>query len=170
MPAKPKVAIESIDLINPDSLNVIIGQSHFIKTVEDMHEALVSTVPGIKFGLAFSEASGKRIVRGTGTDDALQDLATENAMRISCGHIFVIFLGNAFPINVLHALRRTPELVTVFCATANPVQVIVAKSAQGGGIMGVIDGGPPSAVETDTDRAYRIGFLRKIGYKIAESG
>lgn len=164
--AKKTVSIEAVEIVNPDGKNVIIGQSHFIKSVEDMHEALVSAVPDIRFGLAFSEASGTRLVRVTGTDDALKTLAAENAMRVACGHLFILFLGNAYPINVLHALRVTPELVTLFCATANPVEIIVARTEKGGAVLGVVDGGPPVGIETDKDVAYRKEFLRKIGYKL----
>lgn len=150
---------------NPDSLNLILGQSHFIKTVEDIHEALVNTVPGIQFGVAFCEASGHTLVRHSGTDEALEQLAITNAMRIGAGHSFIVFLKDAFPINVLHAIKRVPEVCRIFCATANPVQVIVATSEQGRGILGVIDGAAPSGVEDDEGQTWRKNLLRKFGYK-----
>ena len=149
-----------IDIEKPEEMNFILGQSHFIKTVEDIHEALVQTVPGIKFGLAFCEASGPRLVRFSGTDDSLVDLARKNALTIGCGHSFIIFLGTAFPVNV-------PEICRIFCATANPTQVIVAETEQGRGIMGVVDGESPLGVETEEDIKKRKTFLRDIGYKIS---
>jgi hypothetical protein len=163
----PKVRLDLVTINNPNSHNLILGQSHFIKTVEDLHETLVSTVPGIKFGLAFSEASGPRKIRTTGTDQALVKLAADNLLAIACGHVFLIFLGNAFPINVLPALRHVPEIVHFFCATANPVAVVVARSGQGGGIMGVIDGESPTGLEDNQEIKTRIGFLRRIGYKLS---
>lgn len=151
----------------PEMTNFVLGQSHFIKTVEDMHEALVTAVPNIKFGLAFCEASGKRLVRWSGTDPEMIDLAKQNALAIGAGHSFILFLGDGFfPINVLYAIRRVPEVCRIFCATANPTQVIIAESEQGRGIMGVIDGGSPLGVEGDEDIAWRKGFLRQIGYKV----
>ena len=156
-----------IDIEKPEEMNFILGQSHFIKTVEDIHEALVQTVPGIKFGLAFCEASGPRLVRFSGTDDSLVDLARKNALTIGCGHSFIIFLGNAFPVNVLPVLRHVPEICRIFCATANPTQVIVAETEQGRGIMGVVDGESPLGVETEEDIKKRKTFLRDIGYKIS---
>lgn len=155
------VAIEK-----PEMTNFVLGQSHFIKTVEDMHEALVTAVPNIKFGLAFCEASGKRLVRWSGTDPEMIELAKQNALAVGAGHSFILFLGDGFfPINVLHAIRRVPEVCGIFCATANPTQIIIAESEQGRGIMGVIDGGSPLGVEDDEDIAWRKGFLRQIGYK-----
>ncbi|MDD5264007.1 MAG: adenosine-specific kinase [Candidatus Bipolaricaulis sp.] len=154
------VAIE-----NPDSLNLILGQSHFIKTVEDVHEALVGAVPGIQFGLAFCEASGDCLIRHSGTKPELEQLAICNAQVIGAGHSFIVFLGNAFPINVLQAIQRVPEVCRIFCATSNPVEVIVAETKQGRGILGVIDGSAPKGIEDDKGIAWRKGFLRKIGYK-----
>jgi adenosine/AMP kinase len=144
-----------------------LGQSHFIKTVEDLHEAMVSAVPGIKFGLAFCEASGACLVRWTGTDEAMIELARKNAMAISAGHSFIIFLAEGFfPINVLNAVKMVPEVCRVFCATANPTQVVVAETEQGRAILGVVDGFKPNGVEDDEGIAWRKGFLRQIGYKI----
>ena len=157
--------VQLTQIENPDSLNLILGQSHFIKTVEDIHEALVNTVPGIQFGVAFCEASGHTLVRHSGTDEALEQLAITNAMRIGAGHSFIVFLKDAFPINVLHAIKRVPEVCRIFCATANPVQVIVATSDQGRGILGVIDGAAPSGVEDDEGQTWRKNLLRKFGYK-----
>ena len=159
--------LKTVKIDNPDELNFILGQSHFIKTVEDVHEALVSTVPGIKFGLAFCESSDKRLVRFTGTDDALIEIAKKNALNIAAGHVFILFLGNAFPINVLRVLRDVPEMVRFFCATANPVEVVIAETEQGRGVMGVIDGLSTLGVETEKDIQVRVDFLRKIGYKLA---
>ncbi len=155
-----------ITIVNPDAKNLIFGQSHFIKTVEDIHEALVNAVPGIKFGLAFCEASGPRLIRTSGTDEAMVKLAAINAKAVGCGHTFFIFLDNAFPINVLNAVKMVPEVVRIFAATANPLEVIVARTKQGGGVMGVVDGGAPEGIEKPTDVAYRKDFLRKIGYKL----
>lgn len=155
------VAIEK-----PEPLNFILGQSHFIKTVEDLHEALVNAVPGIRFGLAFCEASGKCLVRWSGNDDGLISLAKKNALAIGAGHSFIIFLGDGyFPINVLGAVKRVPEVCRIYCATANPTQVIVAEQGNGRGILGVIDGEKPKGVEAEEDIAWRKGFLRQIGYK-----
>lgn len=159
--------LKLVQIENPNELNLILGMSHFIKTVEDIHEALVSTVPGIKFGLAFCEASGPRLVRFTGTDETLIELAQKNAQIIGAGHSFILFLKDAFPINVLRAVSQVPEVCRIFCATANPVQVIVAETDQGRGILGVVDGQSPLGVETDADIAWRKEFLRKIGYKLA---
>jgi adenosine/AMP kinase len=161
-----QMEIKSVRIENPDSLNMILGQSHFIKTVEDVHEVLVETVPGIKFGLAFCESSGPRLVRAGGTDPALVELAQKNALLIGAGHCFILFLGNAYPVNVLRVLRTVSEIVTIFCASANPVEVIVAESEQGRGILGVIDGNSPLGVEGEDDVKARQSFLRKIGYKL----
>ncbi len=158
--------LKTIGIENPNELNFILGQTHFIKSVEDLHEALVTAVPGIKFGLAFNEASGPCLIRKSGTDDALIDLAVNNAKAIGAGHMFVIFLDGTFPINVLNRIKGVPEVCHVFCATANPVQVIVSESEQGRGILGVIDGYSPKGVETEKDIADRKGFLRTIGYKL----
>ena len=158
--------LSTITIEKPLELNFILGQSHFIKTVEDVHETLVSAVPNIKFGLAFCEASGKCLVRTSGTDDDLIKLAELNALAIGAGHSFILFLGDGFfPINVLNALKMVPEVCRVFCATANPTQVIVAQTDQGRGIMGVVDGLSPRGVESEEDVAWRKDFLRMIGYK-----
>ncbi|NUM73311.1 adenosine-specific kinase [candidate division KSB1 bacterium] len=158
--------IKVIPIEKPEPMNFILGQSHFIKTVEDLHETLIGAVPGIKFGVAFCEASGPRLVRWSGTDPECIELAKKNAQALGAGHSFIIFLGNVFPINVLNAVRNVPEVCRIFCATANPAQVIVAESAQGRGILGVIDGGTPLGVEDEKDIAERKGLLRKFGYKL----
>lgn len=155
-----------VTIEKPETINFVLGQSHFIKTVEDMHEALVTAVPHIKFGLAFCEASDKRLVRWTGTDPETTELAKQNALAIGAGHSFILFLGDGFfPINVLRVVQQVPEVCRIFCATANPTQVIIAESEQGRGILGVIDGGSPLGIEGDADIAWRTGFLRQIGYK-----
>ncbi len=156
---------ESVKVDFPSDANIIIGQSHFIKTIEDIYEAVVNTVPQAKFGVAFNESSGPCLTRSDGNDDELRSAAIRNARAIAAGHIFVLLLRNAFPVNLLNALRRVPEVCNIFCATANPVEVIVARSEQGGGIMGVIDGRAPKGVEGPDDIAARHAFLRKIGYK-----
>ncbi len=159
--------LKLIPIDKPEDMNFILGQSHFIKTVEDLHEALVQTVPGIKFGLAFCEASGVALVRASGTDEQLVELAKQNALTLGAGHSFVIFLGAGyFPINILNTVKMAPEVCRIFCATGNPVQVIVAESEQGRGILGVIDGMHTQGVETEADVAYRKDLLRKIGYKL----
>jgi len=159
--------LATVTIDKPDDVNVIVGMSHFIKTVEDVHEALVGAVPGIKFGVAFCEASGPCLVRTSGTDAAMLDLATRNALAIGAGHSFVVCLGPGyFPVNVLNAVKAVPEVCRVFCATANPVDVVVADSGQGRGILGVIDGEKPRGVETEADVAQRKAFLRMIGYKL----
>lgn len=156
-----------VSITKPAELNIILGQSHFIKTVEDLHEALVNAVPGIRFGLAFCEASGERLVRWSGTDKTLIGLARENALAIGAGHSFIIVLGNGFyPINVLNAIKQVPEVCRIFCATANPVEVIIAESDQGRGILGVIDGSSPLGVEDDAGIVWRKDLLRRIGYKL----
>jgi adenosine/AMP kinase len=158
--------IKTVKIEKPENVNFILGQSHFIKTVEDVHEALVNAVPGIKFGVAFCEASGKCLVRWSGTDEASIELAKKNAAAIGAGHSFLVFLGEGyFPINVLNALKYVNEVCRIFCATANPVEVLVAESGQGRGILGVIDGSSPLGIEADEDIAWRKGFLRRIGYK-----
>jgi adenosine/AMP kinase len=160
--------LTSIKIEKPEEINFILGQTHFIKTVEDVHEALVTSVPGIKFGLAFCEASGKCLVRWTGTDPSMVELAQKNAMAISAGHSFILFLGEGFyPINVLNAIKMVPEVCRIFCATANPTEVILAEMDQGRAILGVVDGSPPKGIEGDEDIAWRKGFLRAIGYKQA---
>ncbi len=151
----------------PETLNFILGQSHFIKTVEDVHEALVNAVPGIKFGLAFCEASGACLIRWTGTDEALIRLAIQNAQALSAGHSFIVILGEGFyPINVLKTVQQVPEVVRIFCATANPTEVIIAETDLGRGILGVIDGSASQGVEDDEGIAWRKNLLRQIGYKI----
>ena len=156
-----------VQIDKPETANLILGQSHFIKTVEDLHEALVSSVPGIKFGLAFCESSGPALVRASGTDDELIELAKQNALALSAGHSFIILLGEGFyPINVLNAVKSAPEVCRIFCATANPVEVILAETKQGRGILGVVDGDLTKGIETEDDVAQRKGFLRMIGYKL----
>jgi uncharacterized protein len=159
--------IDIVRVEKPEPVNFILGQSHFIKTVEDMHEALVSAVPGIKFGLAFCEASGQCLVRSTGTDDAMLELAIKNAQRIGAGHSFILFLAEGFfPVNVLNVVKAVPEVARVFCATSNPTEVVVAQTEQGRGILGVVDGSSPKGVEQPQDVTARKEFLRKIGYKL----
>jgi len=159
--------LHTVPIRNPDALNLVLGQTHFIKSVEDIHETLVTAVPGIRFGLAFCEASGARLVRVSGTDEALQALARDNAVVLGAGHAFVLFLGEGYyPINVLNALKMVPEVCRIFCATANPIEVVIAETEQGRGVMGVIDGEPPLGVEGPDDVAWRKGFLRDIGYKL----
>lgn len=158
--------LKTVKIEKPEPINFILGQSHFIKTVEDVHEALVTAVPGIKFGLAFCEASGKCLVRWSGTDEAMIELARKNALTIGAGHSFIIFLGEGFyPINVLNAIKQVPEVARIFCATANPVEVIVAETEQGRGILGVVDGFSPQGIEDEEGIAWRKNFLRMIGYK-----
>ena len=157
---------EIVKIIKPQELNVILGQSHFIKTVEDLHEAAVTSVPGIKFGLAFCEASGKRLIRYSGNDEEMIDLAKSNAKAIGAGHSFIIFMKDAFPINLLNAVKNVPEVCRIFCATANSVEVIVGETDQGRGILGVIDGANPLGIEDDEGKKWRSAFLRKIGYKL----
>ena len=159
--------IQTVKIEKPEAINFILGQSHFIKTVEDIHEALVGAVPGIKFGLAFCEASGKCLIRWTGTDEAMIALAKQNAQAIGAGHSFIVFLGEGFyPINVLNAIKNVPEVTRVFCATANPTEVVVAQTGQGRGILGVVDGYSPQGIEDEEGIAWRKDFLRMIGYKI----
>jgi adenosine/AMP kinase len=156
----------TVKIEKPITINFILGQTHFIKSIEDIHETLVSSVPGIKFGLAFCEASGKCLVRWSGTDEEMIAIAQKNAMNISAGHSFILFLGDDYyPINVLNAIKMVPEVCHIFCATANPCEVIVVESEQGRGILGVIDGQKPLGIEGDEDIAWRKNFLRQIGYK-----
>lgn len=162
---EPKLTSVAID--KPESVNFILGQTHFIKSVEDIHETLVTTVPGIKFGLAFCESSGKCLVRCTGTDAAMIELAKKNALAIGAGHSFILFLGEGFyPVNVLNPVKMAPEVCRIFCATANPTQVLIAETGQGRGIVGVVDGVPPKGVEGEADVEWRKKFLREIGYKL----
>ncbi len=159
--------IKTIKIEKPEPINFILGQSHFIKTVEDMHETLVTSVPGIKFGLAFCEASGACLVRWSGTDEAMIELAKSNALAIGAGHSFILFLADGFyPINVLNAIKSIPEVARVFCATANPTEVLVAETEQGRGILGVVDGFSPKGVEEQEGITWRKNFLRMIGYKL----
>jgi adenosine/AMP kinase len=159
--------LQVVQIEKPETVNLILGQSHFIKTVEDIHETLVSSVPGIKFGLAFCESSGPALVRAGGTDDELVELAKRNALALSAGHSFIVFLGEGFyPVNVLNAIKMVPEVCRVFCATANPVEVIVAETEQGRGILGVVDGVKTKGTETKQDVTQRKSFLRMIGYKL----
>ena len=158
--------LHTVKIEKPDSVNLILGQSHFIKTVEDLQEALVGAVPGIKFGLAFCEASGPALVRAAGTAPELVELAKKNALALAAGHVFLILLGNAFPINVLNAVKLVPEVCRIYCATANPVEVILAETEQGRGVLGVVDGAKTKGIETEQDIAARKEFVRKIGYKV----
>ncbi|MCZ2073773.1 MAG: adenosine-specific kinase [Bryobacterales bacterium] len=158
--------IKVIRLEIPDSTNLILGQTHFIKSVEDLYEAIVNTVPQAKFGIAFNEASGPCLTRADGNDAGLRDAAVRNATALAAGHIFVLILRDAFPINVLNRIKDVPEVCSIYCATANPVEVIVAETSQGRGVLGVIDGFPPKGVEGEDDVKARHGFLRKIGYKL----
>ncbi|HYL96480.1 MAG TPA: adenosine-specific kinase [Terriglobales bacterium] len=157
--------LESVRMAFPADANIIIGQSHFIKTVEDLYEAMVTTVPQARFGLAFNESSGPCLTRTEGNDEELRAAAVKNAQALGAGHVFVLLLRNAYPLNVLHVVRNAPEVCSVYCATANPVEVIVARSEQGGGVLGVIDGSSPKGVEGPADVTARHEFLRKIGYK-----
>lgn len=158
--------IEVVKISKPEDVNIVLGQSHFIKTVEDVYEALVNNVPGIQFGLAFCEASGACKVRAEGTNETLKKLAVENALAIGCGHSFLILLQGTFPINILNAVKAIPEVCSVICATANPLEVLVCQTALGRGIMGVVDGAKPKGVEDENDIRWRKEFLRKIGYKL----
>ncbi len=159
------VQLDSVRLEFPSDANIIVGQSHFIKTVEDIYEAVVGTVPQAKFGLAFNESSGPCLTRFEGNDEELRTAAIRNAQALAAGHVFILILRHAYPVNLLNAIRNIPEVCSIFCATANPVDVIVAASEQGRGIMGVIDGNAPKGVEGPSDIAARKEFLRKIGYK-----
>ncbi len=158
--------IVSVLVEKPEDVNVIIGQAHFIKTVEDLHETLAGSSPHLRFGVAFCESSGPRLVRRSGNDPELVDLAVRNASALGAGHCFVVFLRGGFPVNVLNALKLVPEVASIFCATANPVEVVVAQGAAGRGILGVVDGGAPLGVEQDSDVEDRKQLLRKFGYKL----
>jgi len=158
--------IDVVPIKIPENCNIILGQTHFIKSVEDLYEIMVTNVPVAKFGVAFSEASGPCLIRAEGNDDALKSAAIENVKNVASGHFFCIVMKDCFPINVLNAVKSCPEVASVFCATANPVEVIVAQTVQGRGVMGVVDGFPPKGVEGPADVADRKGFLRKIGYKL----
>jgi uncharacterized protein len=159
--------LDTVLIEKPEDINFILGQAHFIKTVEDIHEALVNTVPNIRFGIAFCEASGKCLIRWSGTDDAMIVLAKRNAQLIGAGHSFIIFLGEGFfPVNVLNTVKAVPEVCNIFCATANTAEVIIAVTERGRGILGVIDGALPTGIEGEVDVQWRKDFLRKIGYKL----
>ncbi len=159
--------LKLVPIEKPEAINFVLGQTHFIKSVEDIYEAMVTAVPGIKFGLAFCEASGQCLIRWVGTDETMIDLARRNAAAIGAGHTFILFLGEGFyPVNVLNALKQVPEVCRIFCATANPTQVVVAETEQGRGILGVVDGFSPKGIEDEEGIAWRKGFLRRIGYKL----
>jgi adenosine/AMP kinase len=161
------IELKIVPIVKPEPINFILGQSHFIKTVEDLHEALVNAVPGIKFGLAFCEASGKALVRWSGNDEGMIELAQKNALALSAGHSFIIFLAEGYyPVNVLNSIKLVPEVACIFCASANPVQVIVAETDLGRGIIGVIDGVKSRGIEGHEDISWRKDFLRAIGYKL----
>ncbi|HII40727.1 MAG TPA: hypothetical protein HA326_05860 [Thermoplasmata archaeon] len=160
------VETELVPIQNPDGLNVILGQTHFIKTAEDVHEALVNAVPGIRFGVAFCEASGPCLVRVEGNDEALKELAAQNALAVGAGHFFIVFVKDAYPLNLLRSLRDVPEVVSLYAATANPIDVVVATTSRGRGVLGVVDGERAKGIETAADRKERMAFLRKIGYKL----
>ncbi len=160
-----KFEIDVVPLDFPEGCNVILGQSHFIKTVEDVYEVIAGTVPGAGFGLAFSEASGPRLVRSDGTDVELRKIAERNILELGCGHVFLVILNGVFPIQVLNQVKMVPEVCRIYCATANPVQVLVGRTAQGGGVIGVVDGEPPQAVEIPEDVENRIELLKRFGYK-----
>jgi adenosine/AMP kinase len=159
--------LQIVPVEKPEEVNFILGQSHFIKTVEDIHEVLVGAVPGIEFGVAFCEASGPALVRYSGTSEEMVELAKQNALSLSAGHSFIIFLGNVFPINVLNEVKAVPEVCRIFCATANPTQVIVAETEQGRGVLGVIDGEKSKGIESEEDVSERLALLRKFGYKLS---
>jgi len=158
--------LKTLKIEKPDDTNFILGQSHFIKTVEDIHEAVVQTNPQMKFGLGFCESSGPALVRATGNDPALTELAKRNAISLSAGHVFILFMENGFPVNILNAIKNLPEVCTIYCATANPVEVIIAETEQGRGILGVIDGIKTKGIESENDVKARKEFLRNIGYKL----
>jgi adenosine/AMP kinase len=158
--------LDVVPVQKPDQLNLILGQAHFIKTVEDLHEALAGAVPQLRFGIAFCESSGPRLVRRSGNDPELVELATRTALAIGAGHSFIVFLREGFPINVLNQVKLVPEVCRIYCATANAVQVIVGETAAGRGVLGVVDGGSPLGVETESDVAERKALLRQIGYKL----
>jgi hypothetical protein len=158
--------LKIVKIEKPEDVNLILGQSHFIKTVEDIHEVMVTSVPGAKFGLAFCESSGACLVRASGTDEELVELAKRNAFALSAGHSFIVFMRDTYPINFLNSIKNVPEVCRIFCATANPVEVVVAETEQGRGILGVIDGLRSKGIEGEEDIAWRKDFLRMIGYKL----
>jgi adenosine/AMP kinase len=159
--------LKTVKIEKPADLNFILGQSHFIKTVEDLYEAIVQTVPSMKFGIAFCESSGPALVRYAGNDSRLIELAQKTALQLSCGHCFIVFMEGGFPLNILNTLKNVAEVCQIFCATANPVEVIVAETEQGRGILGVVDGVKTKGIETEADIKTRKEFLRKLGYKVA---
>lgn len=161
-----RIGIKTVKIEAPRDCNIILGQSHFIKTAEDLYEALIGSVPGIKFGLAFCESSGPCLVRHEGTDDGLRKFAAEKALEIGAGHCFLIVIKGAYPINVLNAIKGVPEVCRIYCATSNPVEVILAQTEQGRGVLGVVDGLSSKGIETDKDIQERKALLRKIGYKL----
>jgi hypothetical protein len=158
--------LKVVDLETPEGCNLVLGQSHFIKTVEDLYEAMATSVPGVKFGLAFCESSGERLIRVEGNDEELKETAAKNALRLGCGHSFIVLMREAYPINVLNQVKVVPEVCTIYAATANPLQVVVAETKQGRGILGVIDGQSPLGVEDEGGVKWRKEILRKFGYKI----
>ncbi len=158
--------LKTVPIEKPADINFILGQAHFIKTIEDLHEAIVQTVPQMKFGIAFCESSGPALVRWSGNDDALLDLAKKNALALSCGHCFILFMSAGFPVNILNTIKAVPEVCGIYCATANPVEVIVAETGSGRGILGVIDGMKSKGLEAETDIAARKRMLREFGYKL----
>jgi uncharacterized protein len=158
--------LKTVTIDKPADMNFILGQSHFIKTVEDLHEAIVQTVPGMRFGIGFCESSGPALVRHSGNDQRLIELAQKTALALSCGHCFIIFMEGGFPVNILNTIKTVPEVCRIFCATANPVEVVVAETQQGRGILGVIDGVKTKGIETEADIKVRKDFVRKIGYKL----
>lgn len=158
--------LKTVAIEKPEDINFVLGQSHFIKTAEDVYEAMINSVPGVKFGVAFCEASMSRLVRCEGNDEEMKKLAINNALNIGAGHSFIVFMKDAFPINVLGAIKKVPEVCSIYCATANPTHVVIAENEQGRGILGVIDGQPPLGVEDEEGKAWRKDFLRKIGYKL----
>ena len=163
---RTSMELQAVAMQTPEGANLILGQSHFIKTVEDLYEILVSAVPGAKFGIAFCESSGPCLIRVAGNDDGLREAAVKNAQAVSAGHCFVVVLKDAYPINVLNAVKQCQEVCSIYCASANPIEVVVAVTAQGRGVMGVVDGLPPKGVEGPADVLARTEFLRKIGYKL----
>ncbi len=158
--------LSSVPVERPEGLNVIVGQAHFVKAIEDLHEAMAGAGTHLKFGIAFCEASGPCLIRRSGNDQELTELAARNAEAIGAGHSFIVLLGTGFPINVLNALKAVPEVCTIWCATANPVEVLIAQTELGRGVVGVVDGLPPAGIETDADEAERKALLRRIGYKL----
>ena len=158
--------LKLVPIKKPDDVNIIVGQAHFIKTVEDIHELMVTSIPGVTFGLAFCEASGARLVRTSGTDEQLIGIAQKNASAVGAGHAFYLVLKGSYPINILPRLKQVPEVVSIFCATANDVSIVVAQTRSGRAILGVVDGAPPLGVEDAREKKERVRFLRKIGYKL----